>query len=80
MTEQTLQQVRRIAADIFSVPAGSITAASSPEQIESWDSVQHLSLVMALEEEFGVQFSPEDFDRMKNIGTIATLVDSKRSG
>ena len=74
----TLDKVRQIASDVLGAPLNRIDATTGPEQIESWDSVQHLNIVMALEEECGVQFSPEDFDEMKNIGAIAALVDSKR--
>ena len=77
-TPETFTKVRQIAADIRSVPANSITAESSPQQLEGWDSVNHLNMVLAVEEEFGLQFSPEDFDRMKNVGALAALVDSKR--
>jgi acyl carrier protein len=74
-----LEQVRNLASDIFGIPAAKITAESSPETIESWDSVQHLNLVLALEEKFGVQLEPEDIEQMKNIGAVATLVEKYQS-
>ena len=79
MTASTLQQVRSIASDIFGVPADKITAESSPETIENWDSMQHLNLVLAIEEKFGVQLDPEDIERMKNIGAVAALVERLQS-
>lgn len=74
----TLSSVLQIAADVFSVPASSLSAESSPESVEAWDSVQHLNLVMALEEKFGLQFDPEAYDGMKSLGHIAELVDAHR--
>ena len=79
MTASTLQQVRSIASDIFGVPADKITTESSPETIENWDSMQHLNLVLAIEEKFGVQLEPEDIERMKNIGAVAALVEKLQS-
>lgn len=79
MTASTLQQVRSIASDIFGVPADKITAESSPETIENWESMQHLNLVLAIEEKFGVQLEPEDIERMKNIGAVAALVEKLQS-
>ncbi len=73
----TFEQVQAIASDIFGLPAGKITAESSPETIENWDSMQHLNLVLAVEEKFGVQLSPEDIEQMKNIGAVAAVVDKK---
>jgi len=77
MNADILQKVRTIAADVLQVDSGSLTAASSPETVESWDSVQHLNLVLALEEQFGVQFEPDEMDGMKNLGAIASVLGSK---
>lgn len=72
-----LEQVQAIASDIFGVPAGQITADSSPETIETWDSIQHLNLVLALEEKFAVQLAPEEIEEMKSIGAVAAIVEKK---
>jgi acyl carrier protein len=79
LTASTLQQVRSIASDIFGVPADKITPESSPETIETWDSMQHLNLVLAIEDKFGVQLEPEDIEQMKNIGAVAALVERLQS-
>ena len=71
-------QVQQIAADILQLPAERITPESSPENTEGWDSVQNLNLVLALEQRFDLQFEPDEIDRMKTIGDIAALVDSRR--
>src|SRR5438445_6250801 len=59
MSEQVLSRVQQIASDVLLVD---VTADSSPETVESWDSVQHLNLILAVEEEYGFQFSPEEMD------------------
>ncbi len=73
----TLAQVQAIASDIFGVPVDKITADSSPETIETWDSMQHLNLVLAVEEKFSLQLSPEEIEEMKSVGAVATLVGKK---
>ena len=77
MSTAILEQIRSISSDIFSVPASSITEQSSPESIEAWDSTQHLNLVIALEDKFNIQLSPEDFEQMRNIGNVAQIVEGK---
>jgi acyl carrier protein len=77
LTSTTFEQVRGIASDLFAVPPDQITDASSPESIESWDSTQHLNFVLALEENFGFQLSPEEMEQMRNVGEIVKLVDAK---
>jgi acyl carrier protein len=79
LTASTFEQVRNVASDIFGIPVDKITADSSPETIENWDSMQHLNLVLALEEKFGVQLEPEDIEQMKNIGAVAALVEKLQS-
>lgn len=75
--DEAFDQLRNIAADVLGIDAGRITAASSPENIDSWDSVQHLNLVLALEERFGFSFEPEEVEVMKDIGSIADLICRK---
>jgi acyl carrier protein len=75
-----LEQVRAIASDIFSVPLAQIHPESTPETIESWDSIQHLNLALTLEERFRVQLSPEEIEQMKDIGRIASLIEGKLQG
>ena len=79
MTESTFDQVRSIASDIFGIPADKVTAESSPETIENWDSMQHLNLVLAIDEKFALQLEPEDIEQMKNIGAVAALVEKLQS-
>ncbi len=78
MTASTLEQVRNVASD-NEFRSDKITAESSPETIENWDSMQHLNLVLAIEEKFGVQLEPEDIEEMKNIGAVAALVEKLQS-
>ena len=75
MTVTTFDEVRQIASDIFGVPADQITMESSPQTIENWDSMQHLNLVLALEEKFGLQFDPEDIEKMTSVGAVVALVE-----
>ena len=79
MTASTFERVQSVASDIFGIPVDKITADSSPETIENWDSMQHLNLVLATEEKFGVQLDPEDIEQMKNIGAVARLVEKLQS-
>jgi acyl carrier protein len=77
LTAAVFDQIRTMASDLFGVPAERITADSSPQTLEAWDSIQHLNLVLAVEEKFGVQLSPEEIEQMKSIGETAKLVEGK---
>ena len=73
------QRVRQVAADVFGTSPEKITADSSPRTIDTWDSVQHLNLVLALEQEMNVRIDPEEIERMKTIGDVIELVKEKTS-
>lgn len=77
MTATLLDEVRQVVSDIFAVPVERVAKDSSPDSIEAWDSMQHLNLVLAVEEKFNVQFTPEEMELMRSVGQIADLVKTK---
>jgi acyl carrier protein len=77
MTTSVLDRVRHLAADLFDLPLETITSETSPATVERWDSLQHLNLVLSLEETFGLQFPPEETEQMSSIEAIARLVERK---
>jgi len=79
MTASTFDTIQTLAADILAVPRDQITLDASPETIGTWDSLQHLNLVLGLEQSFGVSFEPEEIDQMKSVRQIVALVDGKRA-
>lgn len=79
MSNAVLDQVREIASDLFNVPAQQLGPESSPDTVPDWDSVQHLNLVLTLEQRFNVSFGPEDIEQMRTLSAIADLVGKKMS-
>jgi acyl carrier protein len=73
-------RVRQVAADVLDVPVEKITLESSPQNIEKWDSIQNLNFLLALEQEFRLQFEPDEIDAMASIGKIVALLESKING
>jgi acyl carrier protein len=56
------------------VPAESLSAASSPATVEKWDSLKHMNMVLALEEEFGIRLNDERIMKMVTVGAIVETV------
>lgn len=54
------EKLRQIMSQIFKVPIEEISEDASPDTIENWDSLQHMNLVLALEEAFHITFSSEE--------------------
>jgi acyl carrier protein len=66
--------MHRVCGQILGLPPASLTDASSPDTIGTWDSLNHLNLVIALEAEFGVSFSAQDVLDMRTVGLVRTIL------
>ncbi len=66
----TRQRVLRAVSQIMDVPADQLTDGSSPDTIDAWDSLRHMNLVLALEEEFGIKFSDQQIMTMSSVERI----------
>lgn len=65
------ERVCGIASDVLGVSVDELTRDSSPDTVVTWDSVAHLSLVLAVEQELGVQFNYDELERLTSIGALA---------
>ena len=72
-------RIKNVMAAVFEIPVDEITDESSPDNIESWDSLKHMNLIVALEEEFGVQFTDEEIVEMMNYSLIKLILSKKES-
>lgn len=64
------QKLKNILANVFNVSSSSIDDNASVDTIENWDSLNHLKLVLALEQEFDVSFSEEQSVEILNLPLI----------
>ena len=78
MSPAALEDVARVVADVLGVAPADVGPDTSPDTLPAWDSVQHMNLVIALEQEFGVRFSPEEIEEAVSVRAVADLVRSKQ--
>ena len=78
MNTPAVEKIRQLASDVFEVPLSEIRPESSPDTISTWDSLHHLNLVLALEQEFAIQFTPEEIEQLLSIELIDALIAEKR--
>ena len=74
MAQVAEDRIYRIVSDVFGVPTTEIDDDSSPDTIETWDSVSHISLVLSLEAEFGVSLGPEDAMEMLSVRLVRLIL------
>ena len=48
-------------------------------EIEKWDSTAHVGLVLEIERQFDIEFTPSELARLTSVGAIRALVDRKRA-
>jgi len=64
------QRVFEIVAQMASVDPTDINRDSSMDNVETWDSLVAINLVLALEEEFGVRFTDEQINQLSSVRAI----------
>jgi acyl carrier protein len=65
------ERICGVASDVLNVPVGELSRDSSPETVLTWDSVAHLTLVLAVEQELGIRFDVDELDRMTTVGDLS---------
>jgi len=68
-------KLKQIMSTVFDVPLETITDDASSDNIENWDSLRHLNLILALEEEFGVTIPDEEVGNMVNYKLIELVIN-----
>jgi acyl carrier protein len=77
MNNTLVEQIRQIAADIFGEPIGKVQIQSSTQTLQNWDSLAHLNLILALEESFQCEISPEEAEKISTVGDAVRLIEQK---
>ena len=77
MSDVLAGRILQLAADTLGEPVDRVSRSSGPHELESWDSLAHLNLVVALEDEFGLEFGPDDIASMSSIGAIVELIQKR---
>ena len=67
-------KIKEVISNIFGTPLNEINGQSSPDTIENWDSINHMKLITALEEEFDVEFTDEEILEMQNVKLIKYIL------
>lgn len=78
MTESLRESVKAVMADVFEIDAASIADQATSNDIEQWDSANHVRLVLALEEEFDVTFDVAEIESMVRLDKIVDALARKR--
>ncbi len=67
-------ELQQLLAEVFETDAQEFTLATVPDDIATWDSFNHLNMIVALEERCGVSFSTDQVASMASIMAVVTLL------
>jgi acyl carrier protein len=78
MTEAEIYSgLTEIFHDIFDDDQIVLTPETTAEDIEDWDSHNHISIIVATEMRFGVKFQTAEIESLRNVGELARCIERK---
>jgi acyl carrier protein len=63
--------------EVFDEDELNLTPQTTAEDVDGWDSLSHIRLVLAVTKAFGVKFSASEIGNLKNVGEFADLIEKK---
>ncbi len=77
--EEILNEITKVFADTLDEDNVELTEGSTADDVEGWDSLTHVQLVVAVEKKFKVRFTAKEIQSWKNIGEMIDSITSKLS-
>ena len=75
---EVLSRIQRVFDEVF-METVVVTPELTANDVEEWDSLSHVSLVLAIEQEFGIRFRVGEVEGTKNVGELAALIEKRLS-
>jgi acyl carrier protein len=75
--EEVFEKLNEVFRDIFEDDDITVNDATTAADIDDWDSLEHINLVNAIEQEFEIKFSMGEIVTMKNVGEMADIILKK---
>jgi len=77
--EMILDQIRATMNDVFDLDLeeGEVTPDTTAKEIDEWDSLSHIRLIVAVERKFKVRFQNSEIESLKRVGDLVDLLKAK---
>ena len=70
-------RLNEVFRDVFDDDSIVVKPATTADDIEDWDSLEHITLISAVEKEFGMKFKMGEISSMKNVGEMVDIIKSR---
>ena len=74
---QVYSTLTTVFRDVFDEDDLQLTPQTTADDVDGWDSLSHIRLVLAVSKAFGVKFSASEIGNLKNVGEFADLIEKK---
>lgn len=74
--DEVFVRLNEVFRDVFDDESITVTDTTTADDIEDWDSLEHINLLAAVEQEFGMKFNMGQVVSMKNVGEMADIIIS----
>ena len=74
---EVLDKMNKIFVEVLNLDEVSLTEETTANDIDEWNSLAHMQIVVALEKEFGVRFKGREVMKWKNVGQMIDTILSK---
>lgn len=79
MTDSTIyEQLTTVFQDVFDDDELVVTPELTADDVDEWDSLSHIRLVLSVERAFKVKFSAAEVDKLKNVADLVDLIKAKQ--
>jgi acyl carrier protein len=78
-SSEIIQDLQTIFSDVLDLPDLRLTAESNAHNVEGWDSLAHVNLVVAIEKRYKIKFALAELRSLNNVGEMADLIVKKTS-
>ena len=68
------ERLKPIFHNVFDDDSINVTPALTAKDVEGWDSLAHIRLLLTVEKAFGVKFSSSEIGKLENVGDLADLI------
>lgn len=72
--EEIYTKLDEVFQDVFDDEEIHVTPETTADDIEDWDSLEHINLVVAIENEFGIKFNMNEVTSFKNVGEMVEII------
>jgi acyl carrier protein len=70
-------RLAQIFADVFDEDSITITPELSAKDVDAWDSLTHVRLILTVEKAFKIKFSTSEIGKLQNVGDLVSLIKSR---